>query len=145
MPKIKNERVRVPLIESRPAEFALISGIGAVCYCGLEILWRGWTHVSMAVAGALCFSLLYRVEGNASFRDRSLALRALTGGAFITSVEFISGLILNKGLNLDVWDYSDLPGNILGLICPKMSLLWCLLCIPLFPFCDLIRKHVFGR
>lgn len=145
MPKIKKEKVSVPFFDRRGAEFALVSWIGAVCYCGLEILWRGWTHISMAVAGAVCFSVLYRAEGIASFRERSLAVRALIGGGVITAVEFVCGCILNLALGLDVWDYSDIPVNILGQICPKMSLLWCLLCFAVFPFCDLIGKRVFGR
>ena len=35
----------------------------------------------------------------------------------ITAVEFTSGLILNVWLGLGIWDYSNMPFNILGQIC----------------------------
>ena len=43
------------------------------------------------------------------------------------AVEFLSGCVLNLWLCLDVWDYSGLPGNVLGQICPAYGLLWFLL------------------
>ena len=27
-------------------------------YCGVELLWRGWTHGSMFLLGAVCFYLV---------------------------------------------------------------------------------------
>jgi hypothetical protein len=49
-------------------------------------------------------------------------------GALITlAVEFVSGLILNVWLGLNVWDYSHEPFNIMGQICPQYKVLWFLL------------------
>ena len=44
--------------------------------------------------------------------------------AFILSAEFITGCIVNLWLGLNVWDYSGLPGNILGQTCPQFALLF---------------------
>lgn len=48
---------------------------------------------------------------------------AICAGA-ITAVEFFAGVALNLRLGLGIWDYSHLPGNVLGQICPQFSLLW---------------------
>ena len=42
----------------------------------------------------------------------------------MTLIEYIAGIILLKGMNLRLWDYSDQWGNIQGLICPLFSLFW---------------------
>ena len=36
----------------------------------------------------------------------------------------MAGLIFVRGMKLKLWDYSDIPGNIRGIICPLFSLLW---------------------
>ncbi len=42
----------------------------------------------------------------------------------MTFVEYITGLIFIKGLNVKLWDYSDRWGNIQGIICPLFTLFW---------------------
>ena len=32
--------------------------LGGMFYCGVELLWRGWTHGSMFLLGGLCFYLV---------------------------------------------------------------------------------------
>ena len=56
--------------------------------------------------------------------------QAVAGGTVITAAEFAAGLVLNVWLGLGVWDYSGLPGNLLGQICPQFWALWCLLAGP---------------
>ena len=54
-------------------------------------------------------------------------------------MELLVGLVLNVWLGLDVWDYSWKWGNLWGQICPKFTLLWCLLAgamIVLFDWMD---------
>ena len=38
--------------------------------------------------------------------------------------QLATGLLLNRLLGLQVWDYAGQPGNLLGQICPAYSLLW---------------------
>ena len=47
----------------------------------------------------------------------------------ITAIEFLSGLFHLKFNNVRLWDYSQRWGNVMGLICPKFSLVWTILCI----------------
>lgn len=54
----------------------------------------------------------------------------LEGAGMITATEFLVGLIVNKKLKWGVWDYSNLPLNLMGQICPLYSFFWILLCRP---------------
>ncbi len=45
-------------------------------------------------------------------------------GIGMTLIEYIAGLIFVKGLHIKLWDYSNLKGNIQGIICPLFSFIW---------------------
>lgn len=45
----------------------------------------------------------------------------------MTLVEYVAGLFCLKFLKVRLWDYSDLWGNIQGIICPLFSLAWAVL------------------
>lgn len=47
-------------------------------------------------------------------------------GVVMTVIEYIAGIIFIKGMKIKLWDYSNRPGNIQGIICPLFSLLWTL-------------------
>ena len=46
----------------------------------------------------------------------------------VTALELVTGLVVNRWLGLNVWDYSNLPMNFLGQICLPYFLLWVPLC-----------------
>lgn len=125
----------------KPIEAILILLGGGVLYYGIEVLWRGYSHWSMALCGAICFYVLYRL--NAAYPRLSLPFRALLGACFITGVELFVGCLLNLGMGLSVWDYSQMPLNFLGQICLPYSIVWFLLCFPIAGISYLIRRHVF--
>ena len=92
---------------------------GGAGYVGLELLYRGRSHISMFVAGGLCFLLL------GSLRRRlplPMPVQGIFGSGIITAVELGFGLIINR--SHEVWDYSAQPMNLLGQICLPFSLLW---------------------
>ena len=39
-------------------------------------------------------------------------------------LEFLAGIIFIKGFHVKLWDYSNMKGNILGIICPAFNLIW---------------------
>lgn len=39
-------------------------------------------------------------------------------------LEFIAGLIFVKGFKVKLWDYTNMKGNIMGIICPVFSVVW---------------------
>lgn len=73
-----------------------------------------------------------------------LWLQALACALLVTAVELVSGLILNVWLGLDIWDYSHLPFNLWGQICPQFAAVWWLLCLVFIPAFDWLRWFVEG-
>lgn len=114
---------------------AILFCLGGGAYTALELLWRGWSHISMFVTGGLCFLLIGGLE---KAKPRlPLPLRMLTGAGIITMLELAAGLLVNR--DYTVWDYRGQPGNFLGQICPVFCLLWVpvsLLAITLFELAD---------
>ena len=113
----------------------LLFGIGGVGYYSLEVVFRGYSHISMGICGGVCLLFIYHM--NRRMRKKRLALRALGGASIITVIEFICGCIVNLWLGLRVWDYSHLPLNLFGQICLPFSVLWFFLC---FPICAIFGK-----
>lgn len=112
--------------------------LGGFTYAFLEILFRKRTHWSMVITGGACFLIIYRFYQK--FPNLLLRYKCLIGGGIITILECICGFIVNIKYNLNVWDYSNLPLNFKGQICPLFSLLWVLLCIPVSGLCKSLRK-----
>lgn len=92
--------------------------IGGSGYVGLELLWRGRSHISMFLAGGVCFLLLGRIDKT----RLSPAAKCLVGAAAITAVELLAGLVANRDYR--VWDYRQMPFHFMGQICLGYSLLW---------------------
>ncbi len=99
--------------------------LGAAGYVILENLWRGHSHWSMAAAGGI--SLLLLIKAFKKLKNAPHYFKALIGGGIITAVEFVFGMIFNLFMGMAVWDYSSVPGNILGQICPMYSVFWCII------------------
>ena len=112
--------------------------LGGVGYGLIELMWRGRTHVSMVLTGGACLVAICAV--NEKMRGKNIFLRAAVCAAAITAAEFAVGMVVNQYLSLGVWDYGDMPGNILGQICPLYSFLWFLLCVPICFFVEQMGK-----
>ena len=116
---------------------ALISfAIGSVLYGTIEILWRGYTHWTMVLAGGICLTLFYIFNLNHFYLP--LWIKCLTGAFIITTVEFSIGCIANLGLGWNVWSYANMPFNLLGQICLMYTFLWFLMGIPMVFLCNRI-------
>ena len=96
--------------------------VGAFLYGLVEVVWRGYSHWSMMIAGGLCFIVFSRISEK--LIGLPLLYKCILGSACITLIEFVFGLIFNLYFKLDVWDYSNLPLNFLGQICLLYSVLW---------------------
>ena len=104
-------------------KYLLLGAIGSIIYMSLEILWRGYTHWTMGILGGICFICLGLINEILSW-ETPLVLQMLIGSTIITILEFITGCIVNIWLGWNVWDYSNLPLNLLGQICLPFSILW---------------------
>lgn len=117
---------------------ALLLTVGGIGYGLIEILWRHYTHWTMVITGGVCFSLLYNVF--LKFQKIKMWQKCILGSGIITAIEFISGCIVNLVFKLKVWDYSALPFNLLGQICPLYSFLWVCLSYPVAILCNKLSK-----
>ncbi|MDY3225889.1 MAG: hypothetical protein SOW84_08505 [Candidatus Faecousia sp.] len=99
-------------------KFLTLFGVGGSAYVGLELLYRGRSHISMFGAGGVCFLLMGRLRR----RRLPSAVKVGVGAGTITAVELATGLLFNRDYR--VWDYRGQPGNFLGQICPMFTVLW---------------------
>lgn len=100
----------------------MIAGLGGLAYMGVELLWRGSTHWTMGVLGGVCFALIGLLD---EWQDHpSMLLQMVQGAALITTLELLTGLIVNRWLGMQIWDYSDMPGNLWGQVCPQFIVAW---------------------
>lgn len=96
--------------------------MGAVGYGVMELIWRGYTHYSMLIAGGCVLCGGYYI--NSKHSGTPLLLRSVATALLIVTVELVFGLVFNIMLGEAVWDYSDRAFNFCGQICPLYSLLW---------------------
>lgn len=122
----------------------LLFCIGGIGYPVLELLWRGRTHSSMALAGGISLCLIDRTCDKKRKHPVSLKQCALCA-ALITMVEFFIGFFVNIIGRRKVWDYSNLPANLMGQICLPFSIGWFFLSIPLIGLCRFCRRVKYFR
>lgn len=96
---------------------------GGGLYVLIELAWRGHTHWTMAILGGVLFLLIGGLNNWLPW-EMPLALQCALGALIVTVAELLAGIILNIWLGLAIWDYSQMPGNFLGQICPQYTLAW---------------------
>ena len=116
---------------------------GGFLYCGIEILYRGYSHISMLFAGGLCFLLVGVIQGILG-ESASIVGQMLLCGFMITVVEFLTGEIVNRHMHLNVWDYSAEQYNFKGQICLLYSNMWFLLSCPMIILHDYMEYFLIG-
>ena len=72
-------------------------------------------------------------------------LQCLLSMIIIVTIEFLSGCVLNLWLGLGVWNYSNMPFNILGQICLPFSIIWFFLSYIAIKLDDWLRKKLFNE
>lgn len=123
-------------------KYFIIFILGSVGYPIIEIIWRGYSHPSMALAGGLSFLTIFFLSKK--LKSVSLVEKALYGAVTITIIELVFGIIVNIILNMNVWDYSAQQFNFLGQICLKYFLIWTILSFVLFPLCEFLDNKLFS-
>ena len=122
---------------------------GGAVYFLLEVIWKlargeperiSWTMLVLAVL--LCIPV--ERAGAQLPWTCPLWLQALACAALVTAVELAAGFVLNLWLGLGVWDYSSLPWNLWGQVCPQFAILWWALCLVFIPVFDWMRYAVEG-
>ncbi len=116
----------------------ILFSIGAFGYGLMELLWRGYTHPSMLTAGGICFTFFGFLSEK--MKKKSIYFKALIGGAFITGIELIFGIVFNIILRKNVWNYSRLPLNLGGQICVLYSAFWTVLSFAFIPLAGKVSR-----
>ena len=124
-------------------KYIILLMVGGLAYYCIELLVRGFSHWTMFLVGGICFILIGII--NEITPKIPLIQQMLLSAVIITAVEFVSGCILNLRLGLNIWDYSENFGNILGQICPRHTIYWFLLSSVGIVVDDYIRYFLFGE
>lgn len=118
--------------------------LGGMLYIALELVWRGHSHWTMFVLGGLCFGVIGLVNERIPW-DMPIWQQALIGSGLITILEFITGCIVNLYFGWNIWDYSNMPLNILGQICVSYMILWIPVSAGAVVLDDWLRFYLFGE
>lgn len=123
--------------------------VGGGLYIGIEILWRSMrggtpTHWTMFILGGLCFLLIGAINEYLSW-ETPFWMQVGIGTVIVLLLEFIFGCVLNLWLGLHIWDYSDLPMNILGQVCLPFALAWAGLVAVAIVLDDYLRYWLFDE
>ncbi len=122
----------------------ILFAVGGLLYALIEILWRGYSHWTMFIVGGICFILIGLINEVFTF-EMPLVKQMAISSIIITAVEFASGCVINLLLKWNVWDYSNLPFNILGQICLLYTVLWFFISLPGIILDDYLRYLMFGE
>lgn len=126
------------------SKYAFLLWFGGSFYVTFEVFLRGRSHWSMFLLAGIVFILIGLLNEIWTWKT-SLIKQILIGTVIALVGEFITGCIVNLWLGWNVWDYSDLPGNFLGQICPQFTLLWMLMSFVAIIIDDVIRWRFFNE
>lgn len=130
------------MLHNRFLKYMFLFFTGGFAYGIVEIIARGYSHISMMAAGGICFILIGLLNETYSWNMSIISQMAISAG-IITVVEFITGLIVNVWLKFNVWDYSDMPYNVMGQICLLYTNFWFFLSLIAILMDDYLRYYFF--
>lgn len=118
--------------------------VGFCVYITIECLFRSYSYPLMGICGGIMLIVLDEFNNRISW-DMDILAQGCLGSIVITLIEFIIGKSL-KILSLPpMWDYSNIPFNIDGIICLPFSIIWILLSIVGILVADAINYYVFDE
>lgn len=97
-------------------------------YFLIELLWRlpqgGIPHPVMLTVGGVCGVTVGGINQKPQFQNMPVILQAFGGTVMTLLYEYAFGLLINKLMGLNVWNYSKLFGNVSGQICIPFGIAW---------------------
>ena len=125
-------------------KYLFLFWFGGTFYITLETIWRGYSHWTMGVLAGIVFILIGLLNELYTW-EIDLLVQVIVGTIVATLSEFIAGCILNLWLKWNIWDYSDMWGNVLGQICPLFIMIWIPITLLAIILDDVIRWKFFGE
>jgi len=98
----------------------------------------------MFILGGVCFVAIGLINELFPW-ELGIVWQSMIGAVIVTVCEFITGLVVNVWLGLNVWDYSNMPFNVMGQICLPFSLAWVVLSAIAIVLDDYLRYWMFGE
>lgn len=113
--------------------------VGGFIYCIIELLYRGYTDISMYILAGFCAVIMGGLNNLFSF-NMPFGWQVLLASATCIVGEYITGVIVNQ--NFTVWDYRNLPltfanGQLNAFFC----LAWVGISIIGIPLLDYVEWH----
>lgn len=147
--KFKNKNGKFNYLISNIIEKIILWMTGGLFYFYMEIAFRNYSHYSMIICGGLCF-LIVGMIGDYIMDKESNILKAISlimffGSLTITTLELLTGIIVNVFLELDVWDYTSMKYNVYGQICLGYTLIWSLLSLLCVFVANTIKAFIFEK
>ena len=116
--------------------------VGFCLYITIETCFRGYSFPLMGCCGGLCVVILDKINDHISW-DVDLFWQALSGGLLVTIMELVIGTIAKYTSLLPVmWDYSNLPLNLDGIVCVPFFIVWLFLSVVVIFVADSINYYV---
>lgn len=125
-------------------KYLFLGFIGGFTYYNIEIIYRGYSHISMFILASFLFIVIGLINEFLSW-DTPLFIQSIIGAIIVTVLEFITGCIVNLWLGLNVWDYSSEPLNVMGQICLPFTLIWIFLSCIAIILDDYLRYYIFNE
>ena len=125
-------------------KYLFLGFIGGFAYYNIELMYRGYSHISMFLLASFLFILIGLMNEFLSW-DTPLFIQSIIGAIIVTVFEFITGCIVNLWLGLNIWDYSNEPLNVMGQICLPFTLIWIVLSCIAIILDDYLRYYIFNE
>lgn len=87
---------------------SLLFIIIGLTYILCEYIFRGHSHISMFILAGICGVFFIDTPNNIYTFELDYGLQVLISAILCTFGEGVTGIIVNRWLNLHVWDYSSL-------------------------------------
>ena len=101
-------------------------------YRRMDLLFAGnhlpWIFTLVHVCTGRNLYDVFHVPGRLVHWQDDFLRQVLRCSIFVTAMEFITGIIVNKWFALHVWDYSCMPFQLFGQICLPFMIVFACLC-----------------
>lgn len=124
-------------MKKQTLKYLFLFHFGGGTYTTIELLFRNRTYIQMYILGGILFLICGLLNEKFTWK-MSLVKQVAIGTSITTMLEFITGMIFNIWLGMNMWDYSKLPFNLFG----QVSLLFILLWIPLVLIAILLDDYI---
>ena len=118
--------------------------VGGAIYYFAEVLFRGHSHWSMFLLGGVVF-LFAGEQNEVTEWEESFWKQLFKVWFFTIASEFVVGCWVNLIFKWNVWDYSNLPGNLFGQVSWQFALIFLPLCAFGIVLDDYLRWIFFGE